>query len=236
MKPCRPRWLVRIWLLLTLVLLSGCFGTFRVHVPHAALDAADLEWEVAEFDEEGETLGVRVKETRYVHRTDDDRSPPFPGVLQVFSMRGSGSQDRDVLLDRARTVVDDAIAKEGIRVDADKNQDGARQLRSGVNTEWFLREGTIESGGGDFFDPESRITVRVLAEVGADGRSGTGFIVVAFVKVADHEEGLAPGLPATDVASDTTWFDVVADPHGSIGGATFSSKDRGLIYNLVTHD
>lgn len=221
--------------MVTLLTTAGCLDPFRVRVSATALEASPLDWEVTHFDQSGGTLGTKVKESRFVHQPADERDPPFPGVLQVFALRGGDSQDRDALLERARTVVDEALAKESIRVDASKDQSGTRTLRSGVNTEWFMHEGAIQSGGGSFFNPKSRITVRVLAEVGVDGRSDTGFIAVAFVKVAQQEDSLVPGVPPSTTSDQQTWIDLVADPDGSIMGATFSNKDRGLMFNLVTH-
>lgn len=240
MKPYRPRSVVGRCLTLTatlvVVLLSGCFDPFRVHVPAAALEVSPLDWDATDFGQQGGTFGLKITETRYVHRTDDDSSPPFPGVLQVFSLRGDDSTSRAALMERARQVVSEALDKESINVDEAKDASGKRELRNGVDTQWFLHEGTIESGGGDFFDPNTRITVRVLAEVGADGRSSTGFIAVAFVKVSEHQDGpVLGGVGDRTISDQRTWFDIVADPEGSIEGASFADSDRGLIYNLRTH-
>lgn len=236
MKPYRRRRTVR-WVLVLAVLAiasSGCLDAFRVSVPHAALDASPLEWEVTTFPQEGGKFGLRIKETRYVHRTGDDSSAPFPGVIQVFSLRGGNSMERAALMERAEGVLADAIDQEGITLDASKEAEGQRELRNGVRTSWTFQEGTIESGSGDFFNPQTRITVRILAEVGADGRSSTGFIAVAFVKVAELRQNPL-GVGSTTVQDDATWLDVVADPEGSIRGASYASGDRGLLYNLRTH-
>ncbi len=228
------RWLAGL-LVAALLSIPGCLDPYRVHVSAAALEASSLEWEVTQFDQEGSMLGAKVKETRFVYQGEDERAAPFPGVLQVFSLRGGDSQDRDALMERAREVIDEALEKEQIVVDAGKDTAGTRTLRSGMVTEWFMHEGTIQSGGGSFFNPKSRITVRVLAEVGVDGKSNTGMIAVAFVKIAQQEDNLVPGVPSEPTVDQQTWIDVVADPKGSINGATFSNKDRGLMFNLVTH-
>ena len=84
------------------LLMIGRPGTFG---PSArALDASPLDWEVSTFDQEGGNFGLRIKETRYVHRTDNDRNPPFPGVVQVFSLRGDDSMKRSALEERAAEV------------------------------------------------------------------------------------------------------------------------------------
>lgn len=214
--------------------LAGCSDPFRIHVADSALEQAPMDWQTTKFDQEGETFGLKAAETRYVHRTDDDSRPPFPGVLQVFSLRGGNSQDLDALQERAQEVLSEAMGKEGIAVDASKDAGGERKLASGVKTRWSMHEGTIQSGRGDFFDPESKITVRVLSEVGVDGKSSTGFIAIAFVKIAEETASSIPGLPPSVRSDERTWHEVAADPSGSIGGATLP-EGRGLMFHLVTH-
>jgi hypothetical protein len=228
------RQLLVLALLLVALLGAGCLGAFRVHVSDEALDAAQLDWEVETFDETGKWYGLKMKETRYIHLPEDRREPPFPAELSVFSVRGTDATNVAFLMARAHVVVDVAIEKEGVQIDESRSTEGTRTIRSGAETQWFVREGSIESGAGDFFNPEGQIKVRIMAEVGSDGRGSTGFIAVAFVKIEDHQDGIA-GLPGSTTASESTWFDVVADPEGSIAGASFSSPKRGLLYNMVTN-
>lgn len=231
------RFVRRVLLAVATVVLvgtAGCFDTFRVTVPEDVLEASGLEWDVEHFKQEGGNLGLRVKESRYVHE-EDRNDPPFPGVLQVFSFRGGDSQDRQWLMDRARTAVDQGIEEEGILVDPAQDAEGDRRLRSGAKTDWFMHEGTIDRGGGSFFDPQTQITVRVLAEVGVDGRSNAGFITVAFVKVGQQGSSVVPGIPAQPVHDERTWNEIVGDPDGSVGGAILPDEGRGLIHNLRTH-
>lgn len=216
---------------LLLGLLSGCLSPHRVQVPDAILEESSIPWEERTFGEQGGFWGAKVKETRYVH--DPEEGPPFPGVLQVFSLRGGGRNTADELLAFTRDRVDEAIEEEGIDTDPEAAMEGERELRQGLDTKWFLKEGTIESGGGTFFDPQTRITVRILGEAGYDGRSSTGVVIVAYIKVAEQEDGGL--LPPSTVTDERTWFDAVADPDGSIDGASFGNEDRGLIYNLRTH-
>ncbi len=220
------------------IAVSGCFGIgpHRITVSADALEASPLEWSRSDHDEEGEALGLKIMETLYVHRGDDDTKPPYPGSLQVFSLRGGNSQDRDWLLDRARTVVGQAAVDMQIDIDASLDQDGARSLRDGVSTKWFMHEGTIaKGGGGTFLSPETDIEVRILAEVGVDGRSKTGLIAIAFAKVEGTQRGPVAGVGDQQVRDMRTWLELVADPEGSIDGASFSGQDRGLVYNLVTN-
>lgn len=219
---------------LMLSALAGCLSPLRVQVPDDILDESPIPWEERTFGEDGGFFGAKVKETRYVH--DPEEGPPFPGVFQVFSLRGGGRTSADELLDFTRARVEEAIEAEGIETDPGRAMEGERELRSGMDTKWFLEEGTIASGEGTFFDPETTITVRILGEAGYDGRSSTGVVVVAYIKVAEEQQSGVPGLPPETVKDERTWFDAVADPDGSIDGATFGDADRGLIYNLRTHD
>lgn len=227
---------VVIVLAITAVALSGCLDGHRVVVAEASLDASPMPWTRTDGDETGEALGLKVTETLYVHRGDDDTEPPYPGSLQVFSLRGGDSQDRAWLLERARNVVGQAAVELEIDIDVEQDLQGRRELRNGVATSWFTHEGTIAAGGGGtFLSPESDIKVRILGEVGVDGRSKTGFIAVAFAKIEGQQDGIGFGVGRETVHSDTTWREMVSDPSGSIGGASYSSADRGLIYNLVTN-
>lgn len=223
-------------LMVTAVALAGCFDGHRVIVDSDSLEASPMPWSRSDGDETGEALGLKVMETLYVHRGDDDTDTPYPGSLQVFSLRGGDSQDKAWLLERARSVVGQAAVELEIDIDVERDLQGRRELRNGVQTSWFMHEGTIAAGGGGtFLSPESDIKVRILGEVGVDGRSKTGFIAVAFAKIEGQQDDIGLGVGRETVYSDATWREMVSDPTGSIDGASFSEADRGLIYNLVTN-
>lgn len=223
--------------LVVAVALSGCFDPFRVHVPAAVLDASPMEWNVTKGAVHGSTFGAKTTETRYVHLPDDG-GPPFPGVLQVFSLRGSQHRDVDDLLDFTRDVVDEALRREGVNVDEDLDAEGRRELRSGLDTQWFTHTGRIsETSDDSIFLPSGQedIVVKVLGEAGYDGRSKTAVVAIAFVQVGRHTQSNLPGvIPSQDVTDERTWFEVVADRQGSIEGATLPSG-RGLLTHLRTH-
>lgn len=223
--------------LLATVALSGCFDPYRAHVPAEVLGASPLVWNVTNLPQHGGNFGDKTVETRYVHIPEDD-GPPYPGVLQVFSIRGGAVADADRLIEFTRTLVDDAAAREGISIDGTQAKDGERRLASGLKTQWFSHLGRIEQTSDEsLFLPQdgNDLVVRILGEAAYDGKSKTGLVVVAFVQVGTHTDSSLPGvLPATQQQDERTWFEVVADTTGHIGGATLPDG-RGLITNLRTH-
>ena len=210
--------------LLGVALSSGCFEPFRVHVDPAVVPP-NAGWTQTAGGLEGGGLGARTKETRYA-LDPADGGPPFPGTLQVFSIRAPTRIQQDELLDLARQAVDDGAADYSITLEA-ASQEGHRAIGSGVQTHWFLRAGTTREGG-DLFAEQVRI--RVLAEAGHDGRSNTSFLAIAIVQV---ERAVQCPIPAAcqPERSEATWIQVVGDPEGSIEGAT---AQTGFIDHLVT--
>ncbi len=222
------------WLALCLVTsagLSGCFDPHRAAVPQATIDASGLPWNVTFHPQQGGAFGAKSIETLYSHNPSTS-DPPFGGILQVFSFRGGERQSTSELLRFTREVVDAAIEREGIRIDGREDREGSRTLRNGVKAQWFNHEGAIRDASGNLFD-EDDITVRIHAEVGVDGRSSTSFVAIAFVQVA-RETDVLPGLGGKET-NQRTWFELVADPKGSVRGASYASPERGFIYNLRTH-
>lgn len=222
------------WLALCLVsgtVLAGCFDPHRVTVPQATLDASGMDWNVTHRPQQGGTFGAKSVETLYSYDPPGDE-PPFGGILQVFSLRGSERRSTEELLRFTREAVSEAIAREGIDIDPSKDAEGTRTLRNGVTSKWFTREGTIEEASGFFFDDDD-ITVRIHGEVGHDGKSSTSFVAIGFAQVA-RETNVLPGFSNPET-NERTWFELVADPDGSVGGASFPSPQRGFIYNLRTH-
>ena len=233
MPPMRA---VAVVAILASVALSGCFEPYRVHVPGADVEATGLDWNVTKLPHDGSTFGTKTVETRYVH-SPADGGPPYPGVLQVFGLRGDGADDVEQLHDIAQQVIQEAIEREGISIDSTKDASGRRDLANGKETKWFSHTGRIESSSADSISlpgDADHLVVHVHGEVGYDGRAKTGFIAVAYVQVGTHTDSNLPGvIPATEQEDLRTWFAVVADPSGSVDGA--SLPDGGMIYNLRTH-
>lgn len=213
--------------MLLVVAASGCFDPFRVRVDPDVVGASDLDWKVHVGDkQEHGILGATVIETRYSFDPDD--GPPFPGVLQVFSIREKVRTPTDELLERTRDLVEQAVVDNGVDLDRSKDTKGERRIDSGVRTTWLGREGTTQRNG-TLFDEESRI--RILAEVGHDGKSSTSFVVIGLAQVAEQQRGPLPGVGG-EVKDVSTWLDIAGDPSGSVNGATWRD---GFVYHLETH-
>lgn len=221
-----PRGVAAVMVLLV-PFLAGCLEPYRVHVDPDVLERAPVEWEVTVGDvEKGGLFGSRSVETRYRHDPDD--GPPYPGVLQVFSVRQSDRMSRQELLTHTRELVGEAVKEYEIELDPREDRDGERELRSGVETAWFMREGRTQDASGLF---RSESTVRIIGEVGHDGRSSTSFIVVGIAEVSQQQ--YVPVLGSTrDVEDQRTWINMVGDRDGSVGHAT---SQIGLIDHLRTH-
>lgn len=223
-------------LLLLVVATGGCLDPYRAHVPASVLDANAVPWVEERHAQASEGfLGPRVRETEYAHDPPGDAAP-FPGRVQVFSLRGLDAADADTLLSWARDAVDRSVRRENISLSPDAATEGERTLRNGLETRWFVEEGIVRQDGG-LFDED--VTVRIVAEVGYDGRARTSVVSVALVQVSRVTDvpGCNPLLPgcANEIrqASDLrTWRSVVGDPDATITGMR---SETGLLWNLRTH-
>lgn len=204
---------------------SGCLEPHQVQVDAAILEQAP-GWVATPGGVEGD-FGLKSQETRYAFDRDPDAPPPFAGSLQVFSIRSLGRLETEELLDRARELVATGAEENNILLD-DGEQAGRRTLESGVPTRWFFREGRTAQSG-DVFDQD--VTVRILGEVGHDGRSDTSFLVIAMAQLSRTNQCPLIG-PCQPVETDLhTWIQVVGDREASIDGATSTT---GFIDHLVT--
>lgn len=210
-------------LLLAVALLSGCFEPFRVHVDPDVIPEGS-GWVATTSMVEGGGLGARTRETRYA-LDPADGGPPFPGTLQVFSIRAPTRIPADELIRLAQQAVEDGAVDYNIAFEGGTIE-GHRTLQSGVKTTWFLRTGTTQEAG-DLFAQEVRI--RILGEAGHDGRSNTSFLAIALVQVERAVQ--CPLVACAPERSEATWIQVVGDPEGSVQGASSSS---GFIDHLVT--
>ncbi len=211
---------------------AGCLDPFRAHVDPQALAASSLQWvEVREPRDSGGWFGANVKETRYTFdppATPAD-GPPYPGVLQVFSIRELDRRSTDALLDFTEAAIEEAAERESIVVDEDARVEGERVLANGLSTRWLTLEGRVSDGGALFAEDT---VVRLIGEVAHDGRSRTSIVAVGYVQV--DSVVTCPILVSCQSQQDfATWNDVAGDPAGSVGGAT---STHGFIHHLVTHE
>lgn len=202
---------------------SGCLEPHRVRIdPDVYAQATG--WTEVHEPVKGSGLGPRTQETRYTFDPAGN-NPPFPGTLQVFSVRSLTGLSEGELLDLAADAVEDGAASHAIELDG-ATREGKRTIASGVHTQWLMRSGTTTQQG-DVFDDQVRI--HILAEVGHDGKSDTSFLAVAIVQVERAQQ--CPLNACAPVHSEGTWVQVVGDPDGTIDGAT---SQRGFIDNLET--
>lgn len=225
----RPRAPVRALLLSAVaasaaVLGAGCLEPFQAHVPEELAQG----WTYTPSGVQGGFLGPKSREARYAFDRHPDAPPPFSASLQVFSIRSLGSLDSGQLLDLARDLVAEGAEANAIAL-ADGEVAGSRTLRSGVPTHWFAREGKTTQSG-DLFD--QNVDVRILGEVGHDGRSDTSVLVIAMAQVGRTNQ--CPILQAACQPQESdlrTWIQMVGDERGTVLGATSSA---GFIDHLVT--
>lgn len=215
------------------LLLPGCLEPFQVRVPDAVLlEACRLPsgrscWIVTPGGISGDALGPKSRETRYALDRDPDGPPPFSGSLQVFSIRSVSRLDSEDLLDLARELVERGAVDQTI-VLGDGEVAGKRTLESGVPTVWFVREGRTAQSG-DLFEQD--VGVRILGEVGHDGRSDTSLLVIAMAQVSRTNQCPILVNCQPQETNLQTWIQMVGDRHGTVQGTTSQS---GFIANLVT--
>jgi hypothetical protein len=215
------------------LLLPGCLEPYQVHVPEqllveaCALPSGRSCWVVTPGGLTGEGLDPKSRETRYALDRDPDGPPPFSGSLQVFSIRSVSRLGSDELLDVARELVEDGAVDQNI-VLAVGEVSGRRTLASGVPTQWFVREGRTAQSG-DLFEQD--VGVRILGEVGHDGRSDTSLLVIAMAQVSRTNQCPILVNCQPQESNLATWIQMVGDPHGTVQGTT---SQTGFIANLVT--
>ena len=206
--------------------VPGCLEPFRVRVDPAVL-AGTPGWVVTPGAVEGGAFGPKSREMRYAFDRDPDDPAPFAGSLQVFSIRSFGSLAGTELLELARDLVDHGAADKNITL-VEGGPSGERTISSGVETAWFVREGRTTQSG-DLF--EQGVRVRILGEVGHDGRSDTSFLVIGMAQVSRTNQCPILVNCQPEETNLQTWIQLVGDPEGHIQGATSSS---GFVDSLVT--
>jgi hypothetical protein len=219
-----------MWVILALacaLALPGCLAPFRVHVDPEIVAKSNQEWAITPTGISGNFPGTRTREMRYTY-DGNGANPPFPGTLQVFSLRGLDRLTTAELLEHAKRVVDTGAERLSISLNATVTE-GTRVLESGIETRWFVRTGQTTEASPLF---DENVRMRILGEVGHDGRSNTSFLVVAYAQVGRAAE-CGPILPSCTPAqnSDITWIQLVGDREGSVMGATSSI---GFVDHLVT--
>jgi hypothetical protein len=204
--------------------MAGCMEPFRVHVDPAVVPTG---WVVTPGGVEGRFPGPKTQETRYSLDRNANDPAPFSGSLQVFSIRGLARPSAEGLLDLAEDLVERGAADKNISLTEDRLE-GQRTLVSGVPSHWVVREGRT-TRAGDLF--EQGVTVRILAEVGHDGRSDTSFLAIGMAQVSRANQCPIVVNCQPQETNLATWIQIVGDPEGTIQGATSST---GFVDHVVT--
>ncbi len=210
----------RLAVLAIVVALSGCLEPFAPTIDPAVLKDHP-EWKVTQGDVNGTIWEGKVVETRYTF--DPDQEPPFPGIVQVFGIRGLRRIPDDDLLARTQAAVERGAEEKGILLDPERSGEGERTTAGGASTQWFVVQGLADQEGGLFGRGE---TVQILGETWYDGASRTSVVVVAMAQTT--QEGF---LDLQDVEDLTTWKTIVADRRGTID----RHRGEGLVFNVVSH-
>jgi len=220
--------LAGLLLLAAALATSGCLDPHRVVVDPGVLARTQLDWGEDRLPlDGGGWLGTKSLETRY-RFSPDGSGPPYPAVLSVFSLRESRRSPTEDLLRQARDSVEAAAKEQHISLAAGPGRTGTRTLDSGVATTWFVREGTVTQRGPLF---EEAVKVRIIGEVGHDGRSETSVVAIGLAQVDRQMQCplLGPCQRAEDLRA---WVEMVGDPRGSVAGAVSAT---GLLHHLETH-
>jgi len=211
--------------LLLAVSVAGCLDPFRAYVDDAVLQQAHLDWSRSDQPQtDGGLFGAKTAETDY---TLSGSGPPFPAVLQVFSLRTVARPSTQDLLGFVHTAVDNGTDSRGVRIDQAQSAVGQRMLAGGVATQFFTEEGTSTRGG--LFPVNTK--VRIIGEVGYDGSSSTSVIAVGIAQV-ESSRTCPLNIDCGVSRDEASWTEMVGDPSGSVGGAV---SQTGLIDHLVTH-
>jgi hypothetical protein len=206
--------------------LAGCLDPYRAHVDEAVLAHATLSWARSDHPQkDGGLFGVKTERVDYVH---SGSGPPFPAVLVVFSLRAVSRPPTEELLRIVHLAVDNETHNKGIRIDQRQSSSGHRALAGGIQTEFFTEEGT-STAGNDLFAVNTK--VRIVGEVGYDGRSSTNIVAVGIAQV-ESSRSCPLGINCGTTHDEVSWIELVGDAQGSVGGAT---SQFGLIDHLVTH-
>lgn len=218
-------------------LLPGCVAPF-----HAAVDPSvvrsELSWESAECPTPPTSSGGPAVSPCVGSQFEVDytfkpgAAPPFPAILQVFSVRDLGRRSTEDLLAFTKDAVKKAADRVGVAPDTAESRNGTRALANGLETHWFVLGGTVVRKGALF--QQEHVRVRIIGEVGFDGRSSTSVVAVGFAQVASTQCTPTPIINPcqAQVQNAKSWASMAGDPGGTIPDAR---SDNGLIHNLVTH-
>lgn len=206
-------------------LLAGCLDPYRPHVDPAVLARSAYHWtEAQQAQQDSGWFGTKQVETDYDVTASNGGAPP--AHLEVFGLRSPADPGSALLLNRSQQELLAYAQRVGLTIDHSKDQSGTRRLATGLDTSWFTTEGKAGSNG--VFTRNYR--VRLVAEVGHDGRSSTSLVMLGVAQVETSRECPVFG-DCGPTSDERTWIEMAGDGSGQLAGAQTAN---GLMDHVVS--
>lgn len=201
---------------------TGCVSLAPAVVPSSHLDVQANNGWVRDLDESTEVEGgwfSKQAVKTYEDMANDERG--FPGFLQIVSLRGMLSPDREELQERVRERLQQNAREKGLTLDQQVTE-GQRRLANDALSFYVVFNATSEDDSG-FFPANAKL--KIIGEV---FRCTGGATVIASGS-AQVESARQYGPIEDRDYEPRTWAEIVRDPSGTIEGF---SGSNGLIYNI----
>lgn len=206
-----------------LLVTPGCVSLSPAVVPSSHLDVrADNGWVRNTEDSTGVEGGWFSKQAVKTYEDEATDGRGYKGFLQVVSLRGMLSPDREEIKERVQERLRQNAEDKGLTLDR-QVREGDRQLANGATSFYVVFNATSEDDSG-FFPGNAEL--KIIGEV----FRCTGGATVVVSGSAQISSARQYGPIEDRDYKPRTWAEIVRDPSGTIGG--FSGSD-GLIYNIA---
>lgn len=208
------------------VLTAGCVSLTPATVPDRLLGGSSGNgWMHDPANSTGVEGGFFSEKAIEAYRDPADGQEGFPGFLNVVSIRGLLSPDRQELRQRVEERLKEDARSKGLTLTGEATR-GNRNLANGVRSFYVVFNGTSETSNGPF---AANREVMILGEV---FRCTGGATVVVTGSAQIEGRRSIGGIQTERTYEPRTWAEIVRDPSGTIGGFRGS---RGLVYNIACH-
>lgn len=204
---------------------TGCVNLDPAALPNSVLDVENRNgWVRDTANSTGVQGGYFSKQAVKAYRDDatDDRG--FKGFVQIVSLRGMLSPDREELQERVEQRLRENAEAKGLRLDQ-RVQEGQRNLANGALSFFVVFNATATESEGFF---TSNMRVKIIGEV-FRCTGGATVIASGSAQVEGETSSSIGGVQTDREYKPRTWAEIVRDPQGSIEG--FQGGD-GLIHNI----